>query len=162
MNSEKVKEIKKIADFCMERGANCSCCAKEKETDSMLTCRSLMEELLDLINELESENKGLAEERDLYKKQFNELEPRFFDLRDDNKQIKDRIAELEKVYDRQVRIINDLNIEVVKEQEKLPKFAERLFEKYSYDKLTHEPDEDIEIHLTASELDETLKEFLND
>ena len=32
----------------------------------------------------------------MYKEQFNELEPRFFDLRDDNNELKDRIAELEK------------------------------------------------------------------
>ena len=41
----------------------------------------------------------------------------------------------------------------------LKRFTERLIDKYGYDKLTHEPDEDIEIYLTASELDETLKEY---
>lgn len=45
---------------------------------------------------MESENERLTEERDLYKKQFNELEPRFFDLREENKELKAQIVELEK------------------------------------------------------------------
>ena len=67
---------------------------------------------------------------------------------EENAKLKDRIAELDKIYDRQVRIINDLNIEVVKEQEKLKQFTERLKEK-AVD------------YYTKGIIDETLKEFLN-
>ena len=53
MESEKVENIKKIANYCVKKGANCNTCEKCNETDTMLTCRSLMKELLTLINELE-------------------------------------------------------------------------------------------------------------
>ena len=92
---------------------------------------------------------------------------------------KDRIAELERENDElKVDIKNSIDMQkqmldgfknATKEVEEnlareipnlLKRFVERLIEKYSYDKLTHEPDEDIEIYLTASELNETLKEFI--
>ena len=44
-------------------------------------------------------------------------------------------------------------------KEMAEKFAKLIFEKFSYDKLTHETDEDIEIGLTASELFELAKQF---
>lgn len=91
---------------------------------------------------------------------------------------KDRIAELEKENDElKVDLKNSIDMQkqmldgfntATKEVEEnlareipnlLKRFTERLIEKYSYDKLTHEPDEDIEIYLTASELHETLKEY---
>lgn len=87
MESEKVKEIKKALECIVN--ANVS-------KIEINYYGNLHADILTLINELESENESLVEERDLYKEQFNELEPRFFDLRDDNKELKDRIAELEK------------------------------------------------------------------
>ncbi|MBR4889727.1 MAG: hypothetical protein IKU15_00225 [Clostridia bacterium] len=88
MDSEKVKEIKKIADFCIKRGANCGYCTKEKVTDTMLTCRPLMKELLTLINELESENERQKQSNKnlLF---VNEQ------VIKQNTELKDRIAELE-------------------------------------------------------------------
>lgn len=96
----------------------------------------------------------------------------------ENQQLKDRISELEKVYDRQVRIINDLNIEVVKEQEKLPKFAERLkeeLEEYCLENeyfTEHEPNGNlwqlnasvfcIEVTQDGGLVDKTLKEFIDE
>lgn len=85
--SEKVKEIKELID----------CDKKQNKLGGIIVVnRQFLIEVINLINELESENERFIEERDLYKKQFNELEPRFFDLREENKQLKDRIAEFEK------------------------------------------------------------------
>ena len=54
MESEKVKEIKKIATSCVEKNKpHCEYCPKGDESDVVLTCRSLLKELLTLINELE-------------------------------------------------------------------------------------------------------------
>jgi septal ring factor EnvC (AmiA/AmiB activator) len=89
MNIEKVKEIKKVLE---QNTKTCLLYDFEKNIDcKVFQCKYI----LDYINEVESENERLVEERDLYKKQFNELEPRFFDLRYDNQKLKDRIAKLE-------------------------------------------------------------------
>ena len=147
MESEKVKEIKES----LQQEIHLTEYVDSAYSENVRL--DLLKDVLTLINELESENEILRNAKVVYET----VDYCYEDL----KKAEKRIAELEKVYDRQLRIINDLNIEVVKMQEKLPKFAERLFEKYSYDKLTHENDEDIEIHLTASDLDETLKECIN-
>ena len=56
MESEKVKEINKIAEFCVKKNeSHCTDCLKGSEEDIVLTCRSLMKELLTCINELEKE-----------------------------------------------------------------------------------------------------------
>lgn len=85
MESEKVKEIKKIATSCVENNkSRCKYCPKGDESDTVLTCRSLLEELLSLINELEEENErllGVAKEK-------------IYDIVE-IKQLKDRINKLE-------------------------------------------------------------------
>ncbi len=89
MESEKVKEIKKALETNLKTGLGYD--NGKKFCDIIWFA-----DILTYINELESENERLTEERDLFKKQFNELEPRFFDLREENKELKDRIALLEK------------------------------------------------------------------
>lgn len=71
MESEKVKEIKKIATLCVEKNKlHCSNCPKGTEDDVVLTCRSLLKEILTLINELEKENETKTDTiTDLLKKQ---------------------------------------------------------------------------------------------
>jgi uncharacterized coiled-coil protein SlyX len=150
MNSEKVKEIKNVLNTW-------------KITFHGITNA----DILTYINELESENERLILQYERVKadSEMNCLE------------LKDQISELEKVYDRQVRIINDLNIEVVKEQKKLSKFAERLKEKLEEYRLEneyfteHEPNGNlwqmnasvfcIEVIQDCGLVDETLKEFIN-
>lgn len=60
-----------------------------------------------------------------------------------------------------MRIINDLNIEIVKEQKKLPKFAERLKEKAirRQEFIGELAIDDIE-YVKTQDIDETLKEFI--
>lgn len=126
-------------------------------------------QLKDRIAELEKQNEALQKGVKRLKKRYEEIKTKNADecvkkfcetimyheqekLVNENQQLKDRIAELEKIYDRQVRIINDLNIEVVKEQEKLPKFAKRLKEKAIKQRWQG---------LGTTDIDETLKEFIN-
>lgn len=140
MESEKVKKIKKGLECCGKNNPDCDNCPYSVSGGSL--CRQPEQDALTLINELERENERLLESC----KNCHYIK----DLKIANghaKELKDRIAELEKVYDRQVRIINDLNIEIVKEQEKLQKFAERLKEKK------------IDFY-TKGIIDETLKEML--
>ena len=166
MNSEKVKEIKKALENCQKNNCvDCPYFIDEKR------CRAndLLLDTITLINEFESENERLENknyqlEQDLgqcengYKLELHTARCQLHSANEDLKKNQKRIAELEKVYDRQVRIINDLNIEVVKEQEKLPKFAERLKEKCKERYMllhNHTCFGDIEF-----EINETLKEFI--
>lgn len=166
MDSEKIKEIKKVLN-----------------TWKVVFHGITNTDILTLINEFERENERLLEQRnktyniwvkdtEQLKNRIAELEKRChfiwalgcdYDGYEKAESLKSLIDELvgiaqgswgdvcSKCENKQDNLINNV----------LKRFAERLFEKYSYDKLTHEPDEDIEIHLTASELDETLKEFIN-
>lgn len=64
MENEKIKEIKKIAMSCVEKNKPyCRNCSKENENDLVLTCRSLLKDMLALINELESKNESLLNEK---------------------------------------------------------------------------------------------------
>lgn len=109
MESEKVKEIKEALECCTNNKGCEPCQRLSKKPYHLDDCRFvLLTDTLYLINELGSENERLTEERDLYKKQFNELEPRFFDLREENQQLKDRIAELEEQRDEQAFITEEL------------------------------------------------------
>lgn len=146
MNSEKVKKIKKALGICK------GLCNEDCPYHSLGCMNDLSEDALTLIYVLESENERLTEERDLYKNQFNELEPRFFDLREENKQLKDRIAELENGNEALRFVVkqgfNDCQAKIIKQ------FAERLKEKICKifdDKV-----------LFLEDLDETLKEFLGE
>lgn len=100
MDNEKAKEIKKIAMSCAEKNKPyCRNCSKGNENDIMLTCRSLLKDMLALINELESENEKLARAG----KQATEINKRVTEINEElsnahekiEKQLKDRITELE-------------------------------------------------------------------
>lgn len=132
MKSKKVKEIKES----LQQEIHLTEYVDEAYAETMSL--DLLKDVLTLINELESENAKLLEENE--------------SLNGSWKNAIKRIAELEKVYDRQVRIINDLNIEVVKMQEKLTKFAERVKEKLF----------DLGNIVNENDIDETLKEFINE
>jgi DNA polymerase/3'-5' exonuclease PolX len=71
MESEKVKEIKELFKNCDFTLKHCGNCVLWKDEDCIETIKS---KVLTLINELESENEKLTEERDLYKKRIAELE----------------------------------------------------------------------------------------
>lgn len=137
MNNERVKEIKKALECCKELKSPCGNCPYHGN-DCVEKLNSDME---DYINELEN----------LCNKTYEDLTKEIDRLEKEN-------VRLDKVVKHNQELIEDGKLI---SSEQLKQFAERLFEKYSYDKLTHEDDEDIEIHLTASELDETLKEFIN-
>ena len=85
MNSEKVKRIKKYFE---ERAETRSCLLyKDKENDELdvIYCA----DILTLINELESENERLLNQK-------WDKEDDLDNYHEENKQLKDRIAELEK------------------------------------------------------------------
>ncbi len=150
MESKKVKEIKKV----LEEGQFNTITHHQKEGKPI---KISFADILTLINELEHENERLTEEKNLYKSQFNELEPRFFDLRNDNKELKDRIAELEK--ERTQQCIDC--IEWRGANEKLKQFAERL--KKEIKAIAEWYDDHIDKTyngITEKDIDETLKEFL--
>ena len=103
MNSEKVKEIKKALETCMHtRVSSCRECpynytnTKTKHSE----CFRMAEHALTLINELENENEWLRLERDvLIGKKIVEKQKHdkaIIMKIDIQKQLKDRIAELEK------------------------------------------------------------------
>ena len=75
MESEKVKKIKKalecMSGLCKDSLSSiCFECEIDKKYDEESACK----EALTLINEFERENEILAEEKELFKNQFNELE----------------------------------------------------------------------------------------
>ena len=130
------ENIKKALECCKDR--LCEVCPRLKqEPNQEEDCRlALIGQSLTLINELESENERLVEERDLYKEQFNELEPRFLDLQFDNQDLKDRIAELEKENAKLLDSVETVQsnrcvYKCVLTKEHLTKFAERLKEKFN-------------------------------
>ena len=142
MESEKVKEIKKALETCMHtRVSGCGECpynytnTKTKHSE----CFRMAEHALILINELESENKRLLEQRN-----------KTYDIwvRDTEK-LRDRIAELEKknakLLDSVETVQNDRCVyKCVLTKEHLTKFAEKL---------------KIEC---VNKIHETLKEFINE
>ena len=156
-----MKEIKKGLECCTIKGKKCEDC-QFVDKHPFACVKELLCQSLTLINELESENERLTEERDLYKKQFNELESRFFDLREENYELKDRIAELEKENAVTTDTITDLfNKQEFYEKEKLKQFAERL-KKEIKAKVKWYADHADKCYngITENDIDETLKEFL--
>ena len=169
MNSEKVKEIKKVLEmFAIDNKEMTLFQSPVPQGESCVKTIKYAD-ILTLINKLESENETIRlNMQETEKASFN-INQMNGNLVIENQKLKDRIAELEKENTIRQKLIDDFSEEnerlydnIHKKQLPLKQFAERLFEKYSYDKLTHEPDEDIEIHLTASELYETLKEFIGE
>lgn len=169
MNSEKVKEIKKAIEWC-NIDVDCDGCPYYAKKDCIKTKNK---DILTLINELESENEKLKQhkreleggQRDLLKviKEFDK----------ETQQLKDRIAELEKENDTLKNRITckivfpDEKLEEIKKRciervyadvkDTLKQFAERLKEKCN-DKNAFICSNSI----TATEIDETLKEFINE
>ena len=91
MNSEKVKEIKKIVRHFADKYMTAQCIGVPK--------RELFSDILTLINELESENERLMklQSRGGY---------RVAELGIENQQLKDRIAELEDEIERLETVID--------------------------------------------------------
>ena len=163
MNSEKVKEI------------------KEKLQEEIFIANSFgdklrkvptkeLENLLTLINELESENERLRLERDvLIGKKIVEKQKHdkaIIMKIDIQKQLKNRIAELEKENETKTdTIVNLLKKQEFYETEKLKQFAERLKEKAhkgaSRDPITYKFIER-DYTITESELKELLKEYIDE
>ena len=103
MESEKVKEIKKALEYCKYR--MCDVCPRLRQEPSQEEdCRlDIIDKSLTLINELESENERLRKERDKYIVENKDIEEsntyanKFLEKnKEENQQLKDRIAELEK------------------------------------------------------------------
>lgn len=174
MNSEKVKEIKNNLKAEISIAEN-----YEFEYRSLkLNC---LQDILTLINELESENKNLKWEKQILENK-DVLLAKLGEMVQENQKLKDRIAELENEKSK-------LNIELDKrdcidypcrliEKEHLKQFAERLKEELEEYRLEneyfteHEPNGNlwqlnasvfcIEVTQDGGLVDETLKEFINE
>ena len=98
MESEKVKEIKKALECCSgDCTKDCPLFGYNKNNDYKTLCRDvLIKKSLTLINELESENERLNNERSEVAIKNHRLALQNIELLDENQQIKDRIALLEK------------------------------------------------------------------
>lgn len=163
MNSEKVKEIKKALE-CWQESVMLS------TDENYVSHKVYNREILDYINELESENerlnKALVENLEAYKDGFNEgagLKKGVDDkLKTENQKLKDQIAELEK-----------------EKTEQLKQFAERLKNKlFEFFQDNEELDGKISVGplyvdvigveakdgtiISLGLIDELLKEFINE
>ena len=177
MNSEKVKEIKKALEQNDDNGI------MYEVNDEKRTCKFIHhKDILTLINELESENERLQEENSIIKSNppiiadrsvGKTIRAKLIDydrLKQFNKSLKDRIAELEKEneellkenegYHGSYRCAIDKIGELSAEKYiKVEQFAERLKKKFCYDCSRYGQLCDSECeHL----IDETLKEFIDE
>lgn len=157
--SEKVKEIKKALEYCSNHSV--SDCSNVCPYDKYTRCRTeLTKDSLTLINELESENEMLRLERDvLIGKKIVEKQKHdkaIIMKIDIQKQLKNRIAELEKENETKTdTIANLLKNQEFYEKDKLKQFAEKLKKRtilYSGINVKHEA-------ITADIIDEVLKEY---
>ena len=144
MNSEKVKKIKKALECCKQNEIENTCeyCSKcpASDWDYETECNvELFQEALILINDLESENKSL---QDLCNKTYEDLTK--------------EIDRLDKVVKHYQELIEDGKL---MSSEKLKQFAERLKEKYGKSCSEYYP---LLLELTSEQLDETLKEFIDE
>lgn len=150
MESEKIKEIKK-ALYCWQESAMLS------TDENYVSHRVTNREILDYINELESENNDYYERATILRRENEQLKTLVSSLENRIVELKDRIAELEKGN----AIKTDTIVDLLKKQEfyekeKLTKFAERIKMEfyYQFDELIPS--------IMANKIDETLKEFIND
>ena len=151
MESEKVKEIKKA----LENNANYEHYDKLGYIDGYKCKTVAYADILNLINELESENERLM-------KLQARGGCRVAELGIENQQLKDRIAELEKEIEENAfyskgyadGIKNTYEVVV---PDKLKQFAERLKEKYGKSCSEYYP---LLLELTSEQLEETLKEYV--
>jgi hypothetical protein len=158
MESEKVKEIKEILN-------------REVEEFQSEFCQ----EILTLINELESENERLSLRYRNLEINYNDTWEYYRKYEVENQQLKDRIAELEKEngellkenegYHGSYRCAIDKIGELSAERYiKVEQFAERLKEKIVSMKWAREDTNEklIKQGATIKAIDETLKEFINE
>ena len=147
MNSEKVKEIKELLR-CMNGEKACTNCYINDIAQAQETCciNVVADMTLDLINDLESENETLRNAKVVYEN----VDYCYEDL----KKAEKKIAELEKGNEALSFAVkqgfNDCQAKTLKQ------FAERLKEKCN-DKNAFICSNSI----TATEIDETLKEFID-
>ena len=174
MKSEKVKEIKKALGSCQKNNClDCPYFIDEKR------CRAndLLLDTINLINELESENKSLQKgvkrlkkrHEETIKKNADECVKKFCEttmyyeqekLVNENQQLKDRLAELKKKNERLLDSVETVQnnrcvykCELTKKQ--LRQFAERLKEKsYPFPCAIG-----VEYAVPYCKIDETLKEY---
>ncbi len=144
MESEKVKEIKKIVRYFADKYMTAQCIGVPK--------RELFAEILTLINELESKNERLKQSNKniLF---VNEQ------VIEENKKLKDRIAELENTIKNNLQYAKGYGEGVkatveVAYPKKLNEFAERLKEKSAYSFIFGKK------FIVEKDIDETLKEFI--
>lgn len=181
MNSEKVKEIKKVIQetidgkLSMEYLTVCeiSCCPR-------LDIDKLFPDILTLITELESENERLEKELKQVvlcnkglQDGINEYQADNKEMGKSNQELKDRIAELEFELSKKRLEINALKcgkeiaegvIEVVEKEETklaLKQFAERLKEKPHIKKIVDEGWIVSYVEI-CNDIDETLEEMIED
>ena len=162
MNSEKVKEIKKALEHCAEK-LTCQGCPEynNEPVIDLFQCKTnLALQIIALFNELESEK---CKYKDLYEtmyKKYAKLEAETY-TKKDVKQLKDRIAELEKENGYLAEECQKLNgklmnmVRAIAPTEwKLQRFAERLKEKshLAYD---------MDGYVWVKDIYETLKEFID-
>ena len=158
MESEKVKDIKNGLE-CLSGHRPCNLCFYHELAEQQETCciNLVAEDVIDYINELESENERL--QRDYVLKAYDEL-------RAENKKLKDRIAELEKGNEALSFAVkqgfNDCQTKTLKQ------FAERLKEKlkarHEVNRLLLMPVRDVvlsTIEGLLEDVDKTLKELID-
>ena len=141
MNSEKVKEIKKALEQNDDNGI------MYEVNDQKRTCKFIRhKDILTLINELESENERLSKERDKYIIENKDIEEsntyanKFLEnYKEENQQLKYRIAELEKEKTKQLKQFTEM-------LKKISAYSFIFGKKFIVEK----------------DIDETLKEFINE
>lgn len=100
MESEKMKEIKKALENCTIKGKKCEDCFLV-DKHPFACVKNLLCQSLTLINELESESRTFLESKTMWKRLHTEV-------CEENQQLKDRIAELEKENETKTDTITDL------------------------------------------------------
>lgn len=159
--SEKVKEIKKALEYCSNHSV--SDCSNVCPYDKYTRCRTeLTKDSLTLINELESENEMLRLERDvLIGKKIVEKQKHdkaIIMKIDIQKQLKNRIAELEKENETKTdTIANLLKNQEFYETEKLKQFAEKLKKRLNLGLYEWQYAE-----VDSKTIDEVLKEYIDE
>ena len=156
MNSEKVKEIKKIVRYFADKYMTAQCIGVPK--------RELFADILTLINELESENERLSSRYRNLEINYNDTYEHYREYEVENQQLKDRIAELEK---KNAKLLDSVETvqsnrcvyKCVLTKEHLTKFAKRLKDNPKIKKIVDEGWIVSYVEL-CNAVDETLKEFI--
>lgn len=140
MNSEKVKEIKKVLN-----------------TWKIVFHGITNAEILTYINEIESENERLQEENGALSCDLEIISEKLTNAEIEVDDYKDRIADLEK--ENEILRKHNIGYHIANKyeaQDQLKQFAERLKEKCEYNRKQY----CCEATVSFNDIDETLKEFL--